>query len=118
MKILDPKTIIISTLLVIPALSLQAQNLAQNNPLESTSPDIYVKAEAGASYLQDLQVNVGSHEQLKFDIGTRFDLVVGYNFTRSWSAELDLGAIWNSTRIAEALTGANFTALNFEVSRP
>lgn len=96
MKLTYCHTIAISSLLLIPALSLQAQDKMDKIQAPGTGPGIYVKAEAGADYMQDLQVNVGSKEKFKFDIGTRFDLVLGHQFSRSWSAELECGMIWNS----------------------
>jgi len=96
MKLSAYQAIAISTLFLIPALSLQAQNRADKIEPPSTSPDIYLRADAGAVYMQDLQVNVASMEQFKFNTGTRFDLAVGSRFSRSWSAELECGVIWNS----------------------
>ena len=95
MKVRHYKTIAISALLLIPALSLRAQNSAATIE-PSSSPDIYFGAEAGGVYMQDMQVHVGSREEFKFDIGTRVDLVLGYRFSRSWSVELDAGVIWNA----------------------
>jgi len=95
MKISDRCAIVIGTLFLIPALALQAQDNAVKTPAASTGPDIYVQAEAGATYMHDLQVNVGTHEKFKFDLGARFDLAVGYKFSQHWSTELDAGVIWN-----------------------
>jgi opacity protein-like surface antigen len=96
MKLSDHCAVVIGTLLLIPALALQAQNNALQTQRESPSPDIYVQAQGGAVYMQDLQVNVGTHEEFKFNTGARGDLVVGYKFARHWSTELDCGVIWNA----------------------
>lgn len=98
MKLSDYRAVVTGTVLLISALALQAQGptlQTQPQPLIS-SPDIYVQAQGGAVYLQDLQVNVGTHEEFKFNTGARADLVVGYKFSRHWSTELDCGVIWNS----------------------
>jgi len=96
MKRLEHYAIAFGTLLLISGLPLQAQNSAGTVQPASLSPDIYFGAEAGALYMQDMQVHTGTREEFKFDIGTRFDLVVGYNFARSWAVELDCGVIWNA----------------------
>src|SRR5215471_14972724 len=96
MKLSDCRAIVISALLLIPALAVQAQHNALQAQRESSSPGIYVEAEGGAVYMQNLQVNVGTQEEFKFKTGARADLVVGYKFTRHWSTELDSGVIWNS----------------------
>lgn len=96
MKLSDYRAIVFSTLLLIPALTLQAQDKTlQTQPVSTGSP-IYVQAQGGAVYMQDLQVNVGTHEEFKFNTGARADLVVGYKFSRHWSTELDFGVIWNA----------------------
>lgn len=96
MKLSEHRAIVIGILLLIRALALQAQDKpVQIQPLNS-NPDIYVQAQGGAVYMQDLQVNVGTHEEFKFNTGARADLVVGYKFSRHWSTELDCGVIWNS----------------------
>lgn len=96
MKLSDSRAIVISILLLIPALALNAQDKALQAPPGASSPDIYVQVQGGAVYMQDLQVNVGTHEEFKFNIGARADLVVGYKFSSHWSTELDSGVIWNS----------------------
>jgi opacity protein-like surface antigen len=96
MKIPDHQIIALSSLLLISALPLQAQNSAENIRPASTAPDIYLEGDAGPLYMQDMQVHVGTKEKFKFDLGTRFDLVLGYKFAQSWSAELDCGVIWNA----------------------
>ena len=91
MQLSDYKAVTLTTLLFLPALSLPAQNTAEIPvPRRSSSPNIYVKAEGGPAFMQDLQVNVGSMEHFKFDTGTRFNLALGTRFTRSgrpnWTA--------------------------------
>jgi opacity protein-like surface antigen len=96
MKLSNHRAIALSTLLFTPVLSLQAQDRDQIMPPPHAGPDLYVQGEAGPAYMQDLQVNVGTKEEFKFNVGTRVDLAVGYNFSRSWSTELNFGMIWNS----------------------
>ena len=96
MKLSDHHALVVSTLLLIPTLALQAQDNGVKIQAPNTGPDIYVRAEAGAVHMQDLQVNVGTQEEFKFNTGVRADLVVGYKFSRHWSTELDCGVIWNS----------------------
>ena len=96
MKLSNYRAIIISTPVLIPALALQAQDKTLQTQAENTGSPFYVQAQGGAVYMQDLQVNVGTHEEFKFNTGARADLVVGYKFSRHWSTELDCGVIWNS----------------------
>jgi len=98
MKLSDHRVVVTGTLLLISALALQAQGQTLQPQTQSliSGPNIYVQAQGGAVYMQDLQVNVGTHEEFKFNTGARADLVVGYKFTRHWSTELDCGVIWNS----------------------
>jgi opacity protein-like surface antigen len=96
MKLSAHRAIVISALLLIPALALHAQDKTLQTQPETIGADIYVQAQGGAVHMQDLQVNVGTQEKFKFNTGARADLVVGYKFSRSWSTELDCGVIWNS----------------------
>ncbi len=96
MKLLKHPAIVISTLLLLPAVSLHAQDKPLAIRTDDTGSDIYLKAEAGGVYMQDLQVHVNTREEFKFNPGTRGDVIVGYNFSRSWSTELDFGVLWNS----------------------
>ena len=117
MKYSEHLIIAVGTLLLIPALSLQAQNGAEQIRSTSISPDIYVQAAAGAEYMQDMQVHVGTREEFEFGVGTRFDLAVGYKFSRSWSAELDCGVMWNPIDRygAESFSGTRAELYQFPV---
>lgn len=94
MKLSNYRAIVVGSLLLIPA-AVRAQDTVQKVQTQTTGPDIYVRAEAGGVYMQDLQVHVGTREEFKFNTGVRGDVVVGYNFSRSWATELDFGVIWN-----------------------
>jgi opacity protein-like surface antigen len=96
MKLTDHRAIVIGTLLLIPVLALQAQDKPLETKTQTFTPGVYLQGEAGAVFMQDLQVNVGSREKLSFNPGVRGDLVLGYKFNQSWSTELDCGVLWNS----------------------
>ena len=95
MKLSNYHSIVTGTLLLTSALALQAQGLPTQPQTVISGPDLYLQVQGGAVYMQDLQVNVGSHDELKFNIGARAGLVLGYKFSKHWSTELDCGVIWN-----------------------
>jgi opacity protein-like surface antigen len=59
-------------------------------------PPIYFRAEAGPAFLRTLRADYGiGHFDELSDVGTRFDLTLGYHFTPSLAAELNGGMVWN-----------------------
>lgn len=66
---------------------------------ETDEPALYFRTEAGPAFLQTLRADYGAgHFDVQSDIGTRFDLALGYHFTSSLSVELNSGVIWNQLR--------------------
>jgi len=59
-------------------------------------PDsVYVKAEAGPAFVQDVNIKDSGGVKARFDVGARADVAVGYQFNPCWAAELEGGVVWN-----------------------
>jgi opacity protein-like surface antigen len=59
-------------------------------------PSIYFRTEAGPAFLHTLRADYGiGHFDEPSDVGTRVDLTLGYRFTSSLAAELNVGMVWN-----------------------
>ena len=58
---------------------------------------LYLGLDAGAALLQDTTISdsIGDSEKVTFSPGARMDVLVGYEFTKHWAAELELGLIAN-----------------------
>jgi OOP family OmpA-OmpF porin len=71
------------------ALLITTANLqAQNQP-----GGFYIKVDAGGALQQDMRFN---SSDVTFDPGVRTSLNFGYNFCKSFAAEIETGSIWNS----------------------
>ena len=77
-------------------MSLRAQETAEIIQVQEPVSDLYVKADAGPAFVQDLEVHTGTQKEFKLNAGVRFDLGAGYKFTQCLAAELECGVIWNS----------------------
>jgi opacity protein-like surface antigen len=56
----------------------------------------YLGLDTGVALQQDLTLEGAGETKLSFDPGFRLDLSGGYQFSRSWKAEVELGFIYNS----------------------
>lgn len=74
--------------LLITTASLHAAN----------EPDsFYIKVDAGASFQQDLALNLGGPSvDASFNPGVRTAINLGYNVSKSFAVEFETGSIWNS----------------------
>ena len=85
------------------------QPLARQVPAESTESfpeqSLYAGINFGGAYQQNATVettisaggsSTSSSQNTTFDIGVRGDVVLGYNFNKSWAGEFNTGLIWNS----------------------
>lgn len=67
--------------------------LAFTAQAQETPGSVYLKADAGATFEQGLNIKGGS--KLDFDTGFRFDVGPGYQITKSLAAEFEVGVIYN-----------------------
>lgn len=86
------------------ALLITTANLqAQNQP-----GGFYIKVDACGALQQDMRFN---SSEVSFDPGVRTSINFGYNFCKSFAAEIETGSIWNSL---DKVNGTPFSALNQE----
>lgn len=60
----------------------------------------YLSLDAGVALQQDIAMSdtIGDRETVMFDPGARLDCQLGYNFTRNWAAELEIGLAVNQVK--------------------
>lgn len=58
---------------------------------------MYLGFDAGVALQQDITITdtIGDSDKASFDPGARLDMMVGYQFTRNWAAEFEMGLIAN-----------------------
>ncbi len=78
------------------------------------SGKLYLGFDAGVAWQQDITISdsVGDSDRVTFDPGARLDCELGYNFTKNWAAELEVGLIINQVAHSYAL-GTDFMSVDF-----
>ena len=77
-------------LLLLSALALAASS-------QAAMPDsVYVKADVGPAWLQDVKIKDAGGVKMRFDTGVRADIGVGYQINPCWSVGLESGVVLNS----------------------
>jgi len=86
-----------------------------SSPAGSTGPEhdnatplggkVYFGFDAGAALQQNITLSdtVGDSEQVAFDPGVSLDVQAGYNLTKNWAAELELGLVISPVQYSYAL---------------
>jgi OmpA-OmpF porin, OOP family len=65
-------------------------------PAAAADKGWYFLAEGGVAIGQDVNAEVGGASgEAEVDVGTRFDLGVGYSLNKNWALEFDTGWVWN-----------------------
>jgi len=64
------------------------------------SGKVYLSFDAGVALQQDTTMSdtIGDSETITFDPGARLDCQLGYNFTKNWAAELEIGLAANQVK--------------------
>lgn len=64
------------------------------------SGKVYLSFDAGVALQQDITMSdtIGDSETVTFDPGARLDFDFGYNFTKNWAAELEIGLVANQVK--------------------
>ncbi len=64
------------------------------------SGKVYLSFDLGPAWQQDITMSdpIGDSEKVTFDPGARLDFDFGYNFTKNWAAELEIGLIVNQVK--------------------
>ncbi|HXR49061.1 MAG TPA: outer membrane beta-barrel protein [Candidatus Limnocylindrales bacterium] len=64
------------------------------------SGKVYLSFDAGVALQQDITMSdtIGDSETITFDPGARLDCQLGYNFTKNWAAELEIGLAANQVK--------------------
>ena len=75
---------------------------------------VYLGFDAGAVFQQDITItdDVGDSDQVTFGTGARLDCELGYNFTKNWAAELEVGLIISPVRHSVFL-GTDFMDVDY-----
>jgi len=113
-----------------PAASLYAQSSGSyyDSPHSSTqtgaargryyapllNDQLYLGLDAGVAWQQDITISdsIGDSEKVTFDPGARLDCELGYNFTKNWAAELEVGL--DISPVAHSFVlGADFMNVDF-----
>jgi opacity protein-like surface antigen len=78
------------------------------------SGKLYLGFDAGAAWQQDITISdsVGDSDRVTFGTGARLDCEPGYNFTKNWAAELEVGLIINPVAHSYVL-GTDFMSVDF-----
>ncbi len=78
------------------------------------SGKVYLGFDAGAAFQQDITItdSVGDSDKVAFGTGARLDCELGYNFTKNWAAELEVGLIINPVAHSYVL-GTDFMSVDF-----
>ncbi len=111
----------------VPGLPAQSPALVSSSSAASPLPGpgygtplsgkLYVGFDLGAALQSDITLSdsVGDSERVSFDPGVRMDMQLGYNLTKNWAAELELGFIISPVKYSYTFgTDYNSVAL-FEV---
>ena len=107
----------VTAALAYPMFSLRAQSMvpAYYDPQYSRAPGgwapggyylapptgkIYMSFDLGAALQQDITMkdSIGDRETVTFDPGVRLDFDFGYNFTKHWAGELEIGLAVNQVK--------------------
>lgn len=74
----------------------------------------YLGMDAGVAFQQDVTLSdtAGDRENVTFDPGARLDFDLGYNFTKNWATELEMGLIINQVKHS-AFLGTDFMEVDF-----
>ncbi|MGH7993089.1 MAG: outer membrane protein [Limisphaerales bacterium] len=64
------------------------------------SGKVYLSFDLGPAWQQEITLSdtLGDSEQVSFDPGARLDFDFGYNFTKNWAAELEVGLAINQVK--------------------
>jgi opacity protein-like surface antigen len=92
-----------------------AQNWTPSPPsqYQTEGPDdwaqhVYTHLDFGGSYQQNTTLYQSSPApttgSATFNLGMRGNLALGYNFNKSWAAEIDTGVIWNSMNSVDGVS--------------
>ena len=75
---------------------------------------LYLGFDAGVALLQDVTIsdNFGDSEKVTFDPGVRLDMMLGYQFTENWAAEIEFGLIANQVKQSYML-GTDYMSVTY-----
>jgi opacity protein-like surface antigen len=84
----------------LPPHSSPAEGAADRYTTPGPNDKFYLGFDAGIAFQRDITISnsVGDKDHVTFDPGGRFDVEAGYNFTRHWAAELEMGLALNSVQ--------------------
>lgn len=94
---------------------------AQNGPGSNRgypSPwndELYLNFDAGIAWQQNITMrdNVGDSETVTFDPGARLDFDLGYNLSKNWATEFEVGLIINPVK-SSFILGTDYLNVDFE----